>query len=115
MTIAFYFLLFFGIALLFYAGSYDYGADIRYSLATYPPLAILGGLGLARLVRLGRSVSSLGLPALPVTDGGCVVAQFLWWYLAGRACNHRRRVGGACGRAIRAVAGARPVGETPTC
>ena len=44
-----YFLLFFGIALVFYAGSYDYGADVRYSLATYPPLAILGGLGLARL------------------------------------------------------------------
>ena len=51
MAMAFYFLLFFGIALLFYAGSYDYGADVRYSLATYPPLAILGGLGMARLVR----------------------------------------------------------------
>ena len=38
---ALYFLLFFGIALLFYAGSYDYGADVRYSLATYPPLTIL--------------------------------------------------------------------------
>ena len=43
------------IALLFYAGSYDYGADVRYSLATYPPLAMLGGLGLARLVGLVRS------------------------------------------------------------
>ena len=39
-------------ALVFYAGSYDYGADVRYSLATYPPLAMLGGLGLARLAGL---------------------------------------------------------------
>ena len=34
MTMAFYFLLFFGIALPFYAGSYSYGADGRYSLGT---------------------------------------------------------------------------------
>ena len=27
-------------ALVFYAGSYNYGADVRYSLATYPPLMI---------------------------------------------------------------------------
>ena len=45
---AVYFLLFFGIGLVFYAGSYNYGADVRYSLMTYPPLAILGGLGAAR-------------------------------------------------------------------
>ena len=63
MAIACYFLLFFGITLLFYAGSYDYGADVRYSLATYPPLAILGGLGFARLVRWIRACQP-GLPAL---------------------------------------------------
>jgi len=39
------FLAFFGVYLLFYAGSYDYGADVRYSLLTYPPLAVLAGLG----------------------------------------------------------------------
>jgi hypothetical protein len=50
MVMAVYFLLFFGIALLFYAGSYNYGADVRYSLMTYPPLTVLGGLGLARLM-----------------------------------------------------------------
>ena len=32
--------LFFGVNLLFYAGSYNYGADVRYSLLTYPPLAV---------------------------------------------------------------------------
>ena len=51
-----YFLLFFGIALLFYAGSYNYGADVRYSLMTYPPLAILGGLGAGAIV--GWSIAS---------------------------------------------------------
>ena len=79
MTIAFYFLLFFGITLPFYAGSYDYGADIRYSLATYPPLAILGGLGLARLVGWAERYKP-GLPALHVV-AAVVAAQFLWWYL----------------------------------
>ena len=38
------FLLFFGIYLLFYAGSYNYGADVRYSLMTYPPMAVLAAL-----------------------------------------------------------------------
>ena len=46
-----YFLGFFGLCLLFYAGSYDYGADVRYSLMTYPPLSVLAGLGLAGLIR----------------------------------------------------------------
>ena len=78
MAMAFYFLLFFGIALPFYAGSYDYGADIRYSLGTYPPMAILGGIGLARLVRWIDGLE----PGLPVLSGltAAVAFQFLWWY-----------------------------------
>jgi hypothetical protein len=78
MTMALYFLLFFGIALPFYAGSYDYGMDVRYSLGTYPPLAILGGLGLARLVRWVEGLKP-GLPALPGLTAA-VAFQFLWWY-----------------------------------
>jgi hypothetical protein len=38
-------LLFFGIFIPFHAGSYRYGADIRFSLLTTMPLAVLGGLG----------------------------------------------------------------------
>ena len=45
LALALWFALFFGVFLLFYAGSYNYGADVRYSLMTYPPLAILGGAG----------------------------------------------------------------------
>jgi len=40
-----YFLLFWGIFLVFYAGSYNYGADDRFSLMTYPALAVLAGIG----------------------------------------------------------------------
>jgi hypothetical protein len=78
MTMVFYFLLFFGIALPFYAGSYDYGMDIRYSLGTYPPLAILGGLGLARLVGWVEGLKP-GLPAFEVLTAAAAF-QFLWWY-----------------------------------
>jgi hypothetical protein len=77
MTMALYFLLFFGIALAFYAGSYDYGADVRYSLATYPPLAILGGLGMARLAR-GIERVKPGLAVLPGLTAALAV-QFLWY------------------------------------
>lgn len=38
-----YFLALWGIFLAFYAGSYNYGADIRYSLMSYAPLALLAG------------------------------------------------------------------------
>lgn len=40
-----WFLVFWGIFLLFYAGSYHYGADVRFSLLVFIPLAILAGLG----------------------------------------------------------------------
>jgi hypothetical protein len=77
MAMACYFLLFFGIALPFYAGSYDFGADIRYSLATYPPMAILAGLGLARLVRWVERAR----PGLFAWQGltAAIACQFLWY------------------------------------
>jgi hypothetical protein len=49
-----WFVAFFGMFLLFYAGSYNYGADIRYSLMTYAPLATLGGAGAAGLAGWAR-------------------------------------------------------------
>jgi dolichyl-phosphate-mannose-protein mannosyltransferase len=77
-TVALYFSLFFGIALLFYAGSYDYGADVRYSLATYPALMIMAGLGASWVAdRVGGVVPPVaacaGISAL-------LLFQFLWWY-----------------------------------
>jgi hypothetical protein len=62
-AMALYFLLYFGIDLMFYAGSYNYGADVRYSLLTYPPIAVFAGLGAARAARF---LTRGGLPARTV-------------------------------------------------
>jgi hypothetical protein len=40
-----WFLMFWGIFLFFYAGSYRYGADVRFALVSFMPLAILAGMG----------------------------------------------------------------------
>ena len=51
------------MALLFYAGSYDYGADVRYSLATYPPLmACWAGsrAGMGRWLGRARAAADAG-------------------------------------------------------
>ena len=40
-----WFLLFWGIFLFFYAGSYKYGADVRFALVCFMPIAVLAGLG----------------------------------------------------------------------
>src|SRR5262245_3721942 len=44
-----WFLLFWGAFLPFYAGSYGYGVDVRFSLVSYLPLAILAGRGADKL------------------------------------------------------------------
>ena len=46
-----WFLLFWGVFLFFYAGSYNYGADVRYSLMSNAPLAVLAGIGAARIAK----------------------------------------------------------------
>ena len=51
LLLAVWFLLFWGIFLFFYAGSYGYGCDIRFSLLSYAPLAILSGAGLLSLLK----------------------------------------------------------------
>lgn len=40
-----WFFLFWGIFLFFYAGSYKYGADVRFGLLCFMPLAVMAGLG----------------------------------------------------------------------
>lgn len=40
-----WFLLFWGIFLFFYAGSYRYGADVRFALVSFMPLSIMAGMG----------------------------------------------------------------------
>ena len=40
-----WFLMFWGLFLFFYAGSYGYGADDRFSLLSFMPLSIIAGMG----------------------------------------------------------------------
>ncbi|MBF0213413.1 MAG: glycosyltransferase family 39 protein [Magnetococcales bacterium] len=68
-----WFLLFWGVFLFFYAGSYRYGADVRYALLSAVPLAVLAGLGAETLFR--RLSHHLGASA--VTGTG-LVAALLW-------------------------------------
>jgi predicted membrane-bound mannosyltransferase len=49
LVVLVYFLCFWAIFVFFYAGSYNYGADIRYSLMSYIPLPVLAGVGLERI------------------------------------------------------------------
>ncbi|MBF0486837.1 MAG: glycosyltransferase family 39 protein [Nitrospirae bacterium] len=52
-----WFLLLWGVFLTFYAGSYDYGQDVRYSVVSYMPLSLLAGLGLYRVVAVFRDTN----------------------------------------------------------
>ena len=93
LVTAVYFVLFWGIFIPFYAGSYNYGADVRFSLMTFPALAILAASGAAGVSRL---LSRRGLPS---TRASRVVAlalciQFLWLYAA-RARRWRGGMGGS--------------------
>jgi len=47
-----WFFLFWGIFIVFYAGSYDYGADVRFSLLSSIPLALLAGNGTVSVAHL---------------------------------------------------------------
>jgi hypothetical protein len=47
-----WFVLFWGIFLFFYAGSYSYGVDVRYSLLSYVPLILLSGFGISNVQTL---------------------------------------------------------------
>ena len=68
--------LFFGITLFFYAGSYDYGADVRYSLMTYPAIAILAGGGAARIA---TQLSGAAGGRAPWLVAAMLGVQFLWY------------------------------------
>ena len=78
-----YFALFFVMDLLFYAGSYNYGADVRYSLLTYPPIATLAGLSARRLYLLVPQMPH-GVSARAAV-AGALVFQFLWYVPGVRA------------------------------
>jgi hypothetical protein len=71
-----WFVVFWGVFLGFYAGSYDYGADVRFSLMSHAPLAVLAGIGTSRLVsRFRAAAGGIGLPIAV----GALLFQFSWY------------------------------------
>lgn len=76
-----YFLAFWTVFLFFYAGSYNYGADVRYSLMTYVPAAVLGGYGLGRIgdFIMRRWPGCWTEQRVFGSIAAVVVAQFLWY------------------------------------
>jgi len=101
-----YWMSFFGIGLLFYAGSYDYGADVRYSLLTYPPIAVLGGLGAARVTGWLAGRLPQGRERLAMT--AALSFQFLWYTPQVRATTEEGWAARADVRFARAVAAGLP-------
>lgn len=71
------FLLFWGVFLFFYAGSYNYGADDRFSLMCYPPMAMMAGIGAHALTsRTAERLRSRRTYAVAYLALG---VQFLWY------------------------------------
>jgi hypothetical protein len=75
--VAGFFAAFWSIFVFFYAGSYNYGADVRYSLLSNLPLAVLAGVGASWMagnvsVRWPRARPSVVVPAI-------LLFQFLWY------------------------------------
>ncbi len=70
------FLVFWGVFLFFYAGSYNFGADVRFSLMSYPALAMLAGRGASTL---HQAATSAGLDPLRTSAAivGSLAVQFL--------------------------------------
>ena len=73
-----HFLAFFGIFLFFYAGSYDYGADVRFSLTTYPAIAILSGLGAATAAASCSTAFRLSPSRARAAVCAIIVLSFSW-------------------------------------
>lgn len=67
-----WFLIFWGVFLFFYAGSYHYGADVRFSLVSFIPLAILAGMGAGFIRELIKGVGSRKREA-----GSCLIILVL--------------------------------------
>jgi hypothetical protein len=57
--LAAWFLCLWGIYLFFYAGSYGYGADVRYSLMSFMPLSLLAGMGMYRFSTLFKQKKAI--------------------------------------------------------
>lgn len=63
LKLLFWFVFFWSVFLFFYAGSYYYGADVRFALMVFPPFSLLAGIGLFRVDNLLKKLRTKDLPA----------------------------------------------------
>ena len=78
-----WFVAFWAVFLFFYAGSYDYGADVRFSLMSHAPLAVLAGVGMFRLVR--RLTGTVAVQRAVHIAIAALLFQFAWYLPTARA------------------------------
>lgn len=101
LSLLLYFLPFWAIFLFFYAGSYNYGADVRYSLVSYAPIVMLGSLGITGLI--DRLVAPTRRTLAFALTTAAIGWMFLW------QAPHSRSVGEEAWAARADVAFAREV------
>jgi hypothetical protein len=73
-----WFLLFWGIFLFFYAGSYKYGADVRFALVSFMPIAVLAGMGGERIRSWIGRAGSVGVNGKAAGVMIVLVLIFTW-------------------------------------
>jgi len=70
-----WFLVFWGIFLFFYAGSYQFGQDVRFSILSYAPISIFAGLGISFI----RSLLEKRIKPITSILILLVIFNFLWF------------------------------------
>jgi hypothetical protein len=75
IKLLFWFLFFWGVFLFFYAGSYHYGADVRFALMAFPPFSLLAGLGLSYADNALKKFLKKDIPA---SSAAVILALFLF-------------------------------------
>ncbi|MBN1700028.1 MAG: glycosyltransferase family 39 protein [Spirochaetales bacterium] len=75
LIVLLWFLLFWGVFLFFYAGSYEYGQDIRFSLLSFAPLSALIGLGTSSV----RNLLKKRFRAISAVLLALIVFSFTWF------------------------------------
>lgn len=74
-VMALWFMLFWGIFIYFYAGSYAYGADVRFALVSYIPIALLAGSGASAIH--GRMEKWVKVISPAYVLAGIIIISFL--------------------------------------
>ena len=84
-AVVIWFVLFFVIFVPFYAGSYFYGADVRFSLLALPPFIIFVSAGFVllwrSLSRLADRVSFFPSPLRSASVSAVMIGLFCWSYM----------------------------------